>query len=281
MLLAGAAILLWSSLAALVVRLRHLPPFLLVGSCLLIGALCGIHRMHEWGAMLRGGKRWLLLGVYGLFGYHFALFMALRLAPPVEANLINYLWPLLIVVLAPAFVRGVRLTARHIAAALCGFAGAALLVTGGHFAFSGEYAAGYALAATAAFIWSTFSLALNRLGNLPTAVTGLFCAVSGALALACHFLFEPAAALAAADIPWLIVLGVGPMGLAFFAWDAALKRGDPRAIGALSYVTPLLSTLILAAFGGAALTPVALAAMALIVGGAVLGTWRTAPRPRN
>jgi drug/metabolite transporter (DMT)-like permease len=31
--------------------------------------------------------------VYGLFGFHFFLFLALRHAPPVEANLVNYLWP--------------------------------------------------------------------------------------------------------------------------------------------------------------------------------------------
>jgi drug/metabolite transporter (DMT)-like permease len=48
----------------------------------------------------------LLLGVYGLFGYHFLLFLALRSAPPLEANLVNYLWPLLIVVLAPVLLPG-------------------------------------------------------------------------------------------------------------------------------------------------------------------------------
>src|SRR5439155_282145 len=79
------------------VRLRHVPPFFLVGTALLLGATSGARGIRVRG--LRPAV--LLLGVYGLFAYHFCLFLALRLAPPIEANLINYLWPLLIVVLSP------------------------------------------------------------------------------------------------------------------------------------------------------------------------------------
>jgi drug/metabolite transporter (DMT)-like permease len=245
-----------------------MPPFLLVGAALLIGSLVSVHRIREW----RAPWKVVALGVYGLFAYHLALFVALRNAPAVEANLINYLWPLLIVVLTPLFVRGKRLTARHVIAALLGFTGAALLVTGGKFAFEWQYATGYALALCAALIWSTYSLATSRLGAVPTVMVGLFCAVSGLLALICHALFEPRYEIAHADWPWLIALGLGPMGLAFFAWDAALKRGDPRSIGLLSYLTPLLSTLVLA-LGGGMLTGLTIAAMVLIIGGALLGTW--------
>src|SRR5258708_11903811 len=48
----------------------------------------------------------------------------------------------------------------------------------------------------------------------------------------------------------LAILGLGPMGLAFLAWDAALKQGDPRAIAALSYFTPLFSTALLSWVSG-------------------------------
>jgi drug/metabolite transporter (DMT)-like permease len=268
LLLALAAVLLWSTLAAMSLKLRGMPPLLLVGVTLLIGSLVSVHRVREW----RAPWEVIALGVYGLFAYHLTLFVALRNAPAVEANLINYLWPLLIVVLTPAFVTGRHLTLRHLAGALLGFLGAALLVTGGKFSFEWRYAGGYALAAGAALIWSTFSLATSRLGSIPTAMVGLFCAVSGALALLCHAVFEPGYAFSPRDWPWLIALGLGPMGLAFFAWDAALKRGDPRAIGLLSYLTPLLSTVVLALTGGGELSGVAFAAMGLIIGGALLGT---------
>jgi drug/metabolite transporter (DMT)-like permease len=267
--LAIAAVLLWSSFAALSVHLRAVPPLLLAGTALLIGSTVSLHRVREW----RAPWRVVTLGVYGLFTYHLTLFLALRLAPAVEANLLNYLWPLLIVVLTPAFFRGRPLTRRHVVAALLGFAGAALLVTGGHLAFERAHLLGYLLAIAAAVIWATYSLATSRLGTVSTSLVGLSCALSGMLSLAGHFAFEPRYVFAARDLPWLFLLGVGPMGLAFFAWDAALKRGDPRVIGSLSYVTPLLSTTLLAATGGGRLSVVSLGAMALIVGGALLGTW--------
>jgi drug/metabolite transporter (DMT)-like permease len=262
-----AAIALWGVLAALSLRLRGWPPFLLAGAALAVGSLCSIHRLRAW----RVPGRALALGVYGLFGFHFLLFVALRLAPPVEANLVNYLWPLLIVVLAPVILPGVILRAHHVLAALLGFAGAALLVTGGKLGFTREYALGYTAALGSALVWSTYSLATKRFAALPTATIGLYCAVSGLLALACHVLFEPAYVPRVADLPWLLALGLGPMGAAFFLWDYALKRGDPRAIGALAYLAPLLSTLVLVAAGEGSLGPVTVAAMVLIVGGAVLG----------
>lgn len=267
LLAALGAIALWGALAALSLRLKAWPPFLLVGAALLVGSLCTVHRLRAW----RVPARILALGVYGLFGFHFLLFLALRLAPPVEANLVNYLWPLLIVVLAPAMLPGHRLHVRHVVGAAVGLGGAALLVSGGRFAFDVGHAAGYAAALGSALIWATYSLATKRLFAFPTATIGSFCAASGMLALACHLLFEPRYVPAPAELPWLAVLGLGPMGAAFLLWDHALKHGDPRRIGALAYITPLASTLALVAAGQGTLTGAALAAMALIIGGAVLG----------
>lgn len=270
-ILALTAIALWGTLAAMSLHLKHLPPLMLVGITLLIGAATSLHRIREW----RTSWRQLALGVYGLFAYHLALFIALREAPAVEANLVNYLWPLLIVMLTPLFKPGQALTARHLAGAILAFIGAGLLVTGGKLDFQWQYATGYGLALTAAIIWSTFSLMSSRMEETSTAQVGLFCAVSGALSLGAHFLLEREYSLVATDWPWLIALGIGPMGLAFFAWDAALKRGDTRSIGLLSYLTPLLSTLGLVLTGGGVFTALSAAAMVLIIGGALVGTWPT------
>ena len=262
-----AAIVLWGGLAALALKLAYVPPFLLTGIALLIGAMVGgralAHRPPPPAA--------LAMGVYGLFGFHFFLFLALRHAPPVEANLVNYLWPLLIVVLAPVIVPGVAFSGRHGIAALLGFAGAALLITAGSDNLGRGELLGYAFALASAIIWSTYSLMTRRLRHFPTAYVSWFCVISGIASLACHFLFERRYWPSEVEWLYLIALGLGPMGAAFFLWDRAMKKGDPRTLGNLAYLTPLLSTLALVVFAGASLTPVSFVAMALILAGAWLG----------
>lgn len=265
-LCALGAIALWALLATLGVALAHLPPFLLTGLALLIGSLPAWPRWREW----RIPASTLALGVYGLFGFHFLLFIALRHAPPVEANLVNYLWPLLIVVLAPVFLSGMKLRAVHLLAAVAGFAGAALAIVGGR-TLSGERSWGYLPALGSAFIWASYSLLTKRVAAFPTAAIGLFGLVSGVLSLACHALLEAPVALSGRDWLLVAVMGLGPLGAAFFLWDMALKRGDPRRIGVLSYLTPLASTVLLVLATGRGFTVWIVAAAVLIIGAAVVG----------
>jgi drug/metabolite transporter (DMT)-like permease len=260
------AIALWSTLASLGVALAQVPPFLLTGLALLIGSLPAWPRVREW----RVPASTLALGVYGLFGFHFLLFVALRHAPAVEANLVNYLWPLLIVVLAPVILPHVRLRILHLVAALVGFGGAGLAILGGR-ELAGGFAWGYVAALGSAFVWATYSLLTRRVAWFPTAAIGGFGVVSGLLALACHAALEPRVQLSTSDLLLIAAVGLGPLGAAFYLWDAALKRGDASRIGILSYLTPIASTLLLVATTHRPLTGWIVAAAALVVGAAIVG----------
>lgn len=264
------AIALWASLASLGVSLTHVPPFLLTGIALIIGSV------PAWPFVLRDPSQWriplrtLALGVYGLFAYHFLLFIALRHAPPVEANLVNYLWPLFIVVLSPVVLPGVALRLPHVLAALLGFGGAAIAIAGGR-ELSGTLAWGYLPALAAAFIWATYSLLTKRVAAFPTTAIGLFGLVSGVLSLLCHVALEPAASLQPRDWALLVVLGLGPLGASFFMWDKALKLGDARHIGILSYITPLASTALLIVVSGRQFSASIALATVMIIGAAIMG----------
>ncbi|MCU4118047.1 DMT family transporter [Variovorax sp. N23] len=275
-LLALGAIAFWATLASLGTALSHVPPFLLTGLALAIGSVLSLPQL------LRDRRAWavpprtLALGLYGLFGFHFLLFIALRHAPPVEANLVNYLWPLFMVVLAPLLLKGMTLRPLHVVAALLGFAGAAIAILG---ARSGASAAGpttvawgFLPALGSAFIWASYSLWTQRVPAFPTAAIGLFGLVSGLLALGCHAVLEPSATLSTRDIVLIALCGLGPLGAAFYLWDMALKRGDARQIGILSYLTPLASTGLLLVLTGRPLSwTIALAAL-MIISAAAIGT---------
>jgi drug/metabolite transporter (DMT)-like permease len=266
-----ASILLWSTLAVLSSQLAPLPSLLITGIALCIGGLVGVVKAREWRVPLVT----FAVGCGGIFGYHVLLFAAFHLAPAVEANLINYLWPLLIVVLSPVFLRSYPLRPHHYAGALLGIIGAGMIVTGGRLTLDLAHLGGYLCAAAAALTWACYSLLTKRLPAFSSAAVGGFCLSAGALSLALFALTGPTAAFTAlSGRDWLILaaLGLGPMGTAFFAWDAALKRGDPRVIGSLSYLTPLLSTFNLVVIGGRPFTWVSAAAMVLIVVGAAVGS---------
>jgi drug/metabolite transporter (DMT)-like permease len=266
--------LLWSALALLTSEARALPPFLLTalafGVAFTLALGKWLWRGENIAAHLRLPAAVWAVGVGGLGGYHVLYFLALRSAPPVDANLINYLWPLLIVLFS-ALLPGERLRWFHLAGALAGLAGTALIVTGGRLEFHAEFLVGYAAALGCAVVWAIYSVLSRRLAAVPTDAVGGFCGATAVLAMACHVAFEPA--IWPEGREWLVVLalGLGPVGGAFYLWDVGVKRGDIRTLGAAAYATPLLSTVLLIAFRLA--TPnlaLGLAAL-LIVGGAALG----------
>jgi drug/metabolite transporter (DMT)-like permease len=271
------AVLMWALLALFTAATGAVPPFQLAAMTFAIAfglALAKwLVRDENIKAHLRQRPLVWAVGVGGLFGYHFFYFVALRNAPAVEASLIAYLWPLLIVVLS-ALLPGERLRWWHLAGALAGLIGAALLIIGEQDLSMGiTLASGHFAAMACAFIWSGYSLMSRRLGDVPTDAVGGFCGATALLATLAHLVFEDT--VWPADIvQWLAVagLGLGPVGLAFFCWDYGVKRGHIQALGASSYAAPLLSTLILILFGFAPLTWAIALACLLITGGAILAS---------
>jgi drug/metabolite transporter (DMT)-like permease len=269
-----AAVFMWSFLSLLTVASGTMPPFQLAATTFAIGGMIGVASWIWRPGAARSLKQppvvWLL-GVGGLFGYHALYFIALRLAPPAEAQLFNYLWPLLIVLFS-AFLPNEKLKSHHIVGVLLGLGGTLVLIAGMRgVEIRPEYITGYLCALGAALAWSIYSVASRPFKDVPTDAVAGFCLVTSALSLLCHLFFEqtvwPQNAL-----QWLciVALGIFPVGLAFYTWDHGVKRGDIRTLGAASYAAPLISTILLVIFGYAEPRwSLALATVLISLGGVV------------
>jgi drug/metabolite transporter (DMT)-like permease len=280
------AIIMWSLLAVLTVATGRIPAFQLAAMTFAIGALVGflswLGRPGTSRALLQAPLAWVV-GVGGLFGYHALYFLALRFAPPAEAGLLNYLWPLLIVLFS-ASLPGERLAPHHIIGALLGLAGTVLLFAGNRIdSFAPGQLPGLLAAFVAAFVWATYSVMSRRLKSVPTDAVAGFCLATALLAALVHGLLEETV-WPESPSQWLAVaaLGVGPVGAAFYAWDVGMKRGDIRVLGAASYATPLLSTssLMLAGFAKPSAS-IAIAAVLIAGGGLIAARDMLLQRPKT
>ena len=273
------AIVLWSSLALLTTSTDGLPPFEVLTLGFGFAAVFGFVRTALRG---RDGWRqlrqpWSALGLTtaALFGYHALYFIALKRAPAVEANLLNYLWPLLIVLFA-GLLPGVRIRGLQIAGTLLGLLAAVVLVTrGSGIEIQPRYLPGYFAALGAAVIWAAYSVLNRRHAQVPSEAIIAACAMVALFGLLAHLGFEQTVMPSFPQWLVLALMGVGPVGAAFLLWDHGTKHGDIAVLGSLSYLAPLLSTLLLVLAGRAKPHWSQAVAIALLM----LGAWLSLRRP--
>lgn len=271
-----SAIAMWSLLALFTSATTGIKPFQMLALTFFVGALIGFafiaHRGKSGWAKLKQPLRVWVLGVGGLFGYHFFYFTALSNAPVADASLIAYLWPLLIVVFS-AFLPGERLRWFHMVGAFMGLGGATLLVASkGEFSFSSQFAWGYMAACACALIWSLYSVLNRTQGHVPTETVAGFCLLTAVLGALSHMMFENWVDPTFSQWLAIIALGAGPVGASFYAWDYGTKHGNIHFLGVCSYGAPLFSTLFLTMAGQAEVTIYLVVACLLITSGAVLGS---------
>lgn len=273
------AIALWATLASLTALAGPIPPFQLAAMTFGIGAIAGALGVVMTGRpatdIVSAPAGALMLGVAGLLGYHVLYFYALQTAPPIEANVLNYLWPLLIVLfsaLLPVSAGGKRLTIWHVAGALAAFTGALLAVAGPSGLLNmAALGTGHVAALAAAAVWAAYSVASRLYRDVPSASVVAASAMTAVGAAAIHLGFETTRwpdTLSAWGV--VVLMGAGPVGLAFTLWDGAVKHGDIRFVGVISYATPLLSNGLLATLGLAQAGPLLCIAVLLVTVGALL-----------
>lgn len=274
-LIGSVSVLLWGTLA-LLTKLTggRIPEFQLMAMTF---GIAFILMATRWRLRGESGLRFLrqsplawTIGVAGLFGYHFAYFKAMTLAPAVEVSLIAYLWPLFIVLMS-SLLPGEILRRQHAVGALLAFAGCWLLVGRNSAGFAWENLEGYLIAFACALIWSSYSVLSRVVRAVPTDAVGWFCGLTALLALMCHLRWEET--VWPSDLlQWMgvIGLGLGPVGIAFFTWDYGVKHGNIQLLGTLAYSAPLISTLLLILAGFGEASGALVAASILITAGSLI-----------
>ncbi len=216
------------------------------------------------------GLKVSLLGVWGIFIYHYVYYLALDRAPLAEGAILATTWSFWIVVFSSWLLfRKLRLSI--VATALVGLFGAGLVIGAGkELTFAMGHLQGYLLALLCGLVWSSFSVALSRLrlAEEPMTAFTLYAALLSSLLFVAtmpHPLPSPSALLSA------LYLGCVPLGLSFFLWNRAMVGGNVVVIGFLSYLTPPLAVLLVAIIHGEKVAPQVLAGMAVILGASLLG----------
>jgi len=272
---AAITICLWSLSALSATRLTRLSPFLLVGITFSLAGVTGIWQIRTWRLPL---KVWAV-GVGGVFGYQVLYFLAFQHAPAVEVNLVNYLWPLFIVLLSPVYLKAHPIRRNHLLGGLAGLVGAALVVSAGNIQIDLRSTPGYGYAFLAALLWASYSLLIKRFQPLPASAANAFCLVSGLLAMGIYLASNPglpdAFLLTPQEWFFAFLMGVGTHGIAFVTWNLAMKNGDPRRIASFVYLSPLLSTLVLVLTNSGKLGWISGLGMLIILIGVAIGSNET------
>jgi drug/metabolite transporter (DMT)-like permease len=284
-LIGSIAILLWSSLALFTTQANLVPPLLLLtltfGVASLLFFIVYLVKGELKSSWSKTPKTAILMGGLGFYFYHFCYFYAFQHAPPVEAGLIAYLWPLLIVLMA-GMTTGNSLSWTHLVGAVIAFIGTGIMLqsrastslieTNTNYNWTG-----YAAAFACALIWSSYSVANRRFQSVPSSAVLWYCLITTLLAGASHIMIEAQSWQPSINFPastWIAILGLGfgPVGIAFFCWDFGVKKGNLSLLGVLSYTAPALSTAWLGLFTDTQLTTGQIIACLLITAGALFAS---------
>jgi drug/metabolite transporter (DMT)-like permease len=216
------------------------------------------------------GIKLSLLGIWGIFIYHYLYYIALSHAPLAEGAILSTTWSFWIVFFSSLLVfKKIKLSI--LVTAATGMVGAGLVIAAGKdLTFQPDYMFGYTLALCCGLIWSSFSVTLGKIkiAAEPMTIFTIYAALlSGGLFLATgpHQLPSRSALFSA------IYLGCVPLGLSFFLWNRALNGGNMVVIGFLSYLTPPLAVLMVAVVHGEMVAPQVLLGMAVIIAASISG----------
>jgi len=269
--LVSGAIVLWASWPALATVAYPAPPFLVLGLSAFIGfaySYASAAAQRQTNNFFAIRKRTMLFVAAGLMGNNAFYLAAISRIGPAEANVVHYLWPVFLVVLASLVHRHIP-TLRQAIGIAAGFSGVAI-------ALSPKMGAGFdttgvLLGICGALTFAVYSV-VRSLARVETNVVGPSLGLAAVIALVFHVALEPTYLPTASQWIAIAIMGVGPFTLANTLWDKATRAGAAATISSFAFLTPLVAITLLAVFGlDVVTTPIIIGAI-LAITGAVLAS---------
>lgn len=280
------AILFWGSSVAFTRSLAE-EAGMLTGSALTyligggVGVLTMVMRRSPWQAFIALPRRYLTICggcmVICVVTFALAVGLAANRQQVLEVGVINYLWPTMTLILSipiqrhharPGLILGVALA----------FTGVVLAMghSGGYSwaAFTANLRTGmlpYLCALASAVSWSFYSNLSRRWGGDAAGWgTPVFLLASGIILGLLRFGVSETSHWTPRAFLELLYMAAFPALLGYTCWEIAMRRGRMVLVVALSYFTPVLSTLISAVRLGVNPGPLLWAATAMVAIGAMI-----------
>lgn len=210
----------------------------------------------------------IYLGLLNPFAYYFILFRAYELLPAQVAQPLNFIWPLVLVILSVPLL-GEKLSLKGLLALIVSFIGVIIISSEGNLSsFQIKSPLGVVLALTSSVIWALYWI-LNLRKSLVDSIVRLFF----------NFLFATMFSFIAGtffDQFWninpmgiygSIYVGSFEMGITFVLWLKALSLAESKAkLNNIIYLVPFVSLVFIHFFVGESIYWTTVVGLLIIVG---------------
>ncbi|CAA6806436.1 MAG: Permease of the drug/metabolite transporter (DMT) superfamily [uncultured Campylobacterales bacterium] len=244
-------IFIWSGTTIVMVMLKQLPVMQFLFCIMFLVSSTGIvilkFKKKSFRLVFDVPKTLIFICVFGILVNYLFYFLALQNAPAREVNLINYLWPLMIVIFVAFLPRG-KFSIPHFIGALFGLSITFWIISKDGINFEWKYLDGYIYVFLGAFTWSVYSVLLKLYDNISTFSVSLFSFIVGVISLVLHLIYETTYIPNLKELFFIFYMGIVNIGGGIYMWDYAMKRGNQSFLAMLSYSIPILSTLWLVIF---------------------------------
>lgn len=209
----------------------------------------------------------ILLSGIVYFAYYFTYAFALNFIPAVEASMINYLFPIMIVIFA-VIIHKERLSLGKVAAIILGFLGVFIIATNGYiFSFRLSNPLGDLMAFTAAISWGLFSNLGRWLKRNNALCNYIFQWIAFILSAIAMFAVSDFVLPSWKTLLLILCVSTTNLSLGLSIWFKILKTVPTTLVACMTFITPFINLVFITVFLGEKITgPQILGALAIVLG---------------